>query len=455
MTSVMDFDYEFRHPGHGDQSVHNPHKGGGAASFPVPNSQFIDKTTLVAAEFPHVGLSDKAKDVASRISDTRKVSETDDGVAVKTVYEATYTSKTGEQFQMTLQQSVGSNGDVSGRVDVTGGLGAAGFLTYDQVGRFIDTDKPTFAKIGYAGVNAPRMGLAGAMLEFGRAHSPLPIFHSKQLSPDGEAFAASIRADDFNYELRHPGAHDQKVHDPRKGGGAVPAGFVRPVATDPYFANIKSNSPISDAEFIVIAKSNGLDPQTLDADTFTAKEKLTPKELEAVEDYTDGSSAFQGAILGKKSPDDPVVERAATLKSVLESRSLDEPATLHRGMGAGMTARLQQAGVGGTVKTDRFVSTASHRGGTASFGSAILEIDAPAGTKGAWLDRLLLANSPGRAANRGKNAKQQGNPFIGEAEFVLPPGITFRIDSIGTTSRRRFGTNEFQDVPYVKVTIVS
>ena len=25
----MDFDYELRHPGHGDQSVHNPHKGGG------------------------------------------------------------------------------------------------------------------------------------------------------------------------------------------------------------------------------------------------------------------------------------------------------------------------------------------------------------------------------------------------------------------------------------------
>jgi hypothetical protein len=32
MASVMDFDYEFRHPGHGDQSVHNPHKGGGAAA---------------------------------------------------------------------------------------------------------------------------------------------------------------------------------------------------------------------------------------------------------------------------------------------------------------------------------------------------------------------------------------------------------------------------------------
>ena len=30
----LDFDYEFRHPGHGDQSVHNPHKGGGGAYAP-------------------------------------------------------------------------------------------------------------------------------------------------------------------------------------------------------------------------------------------------------------------------------------------------------------------------------------------------------------------------------------------------------------------------------------
>lgn len=268
-----------------------------------------------------------------------------------------------------------------------------------------------------------------------------------------QKMAKTARHLDFNYELRHPGHGDQSVHNPHKGGG-VPAGYVRPTATDPDAFPIKSLETLSDAEFIVIAKSNGLDPRTLGPDTFTAKDKLTPKEMEAVEDYTDGSSAFQSAILGKKSPDDPVVERAATLRSVAESRSLDEPATLHRGMGAGMTARLQQAGVGGTVQTDRFVSTASHRGGTAAFGSAILEIDAPAGTKGAWLDRLLIANNPERAANRGRNAQRQGNPYIGEAEFLLPPGITFRIDSIGTTSRRRFGTSEFQDVPYVKVTIV-
>jgi hypothetical protein len=28
----VDYDYELRHPGHGDQSVHNPHKGGGGAA---------------------------------------------------------------------------------------------------------------------------------------------------------------------------------------------------------------------------------------------------------------------------------------------------------------------------------------------------------------------------------------------------------------------------------------
>lgn len=35
---------------------------------------------------------------------------------------------------------------------------------------------------------------------------------------------AGSRASDFNYELRHPGAHDQSVHNPHKGGGAFVPG---------------------------------------------------------------------------------------------------------------------------------------------------------------------------------------------------------------------------------------
>ena len=37
---ALDFDYEFRHPGHGDQSVHNPHKSGGVvpAGFVRPQA---------------------------------------------------------------------------------------------------------------------------------------------------------------------------------------------------------------------------------------------------------------------------------------------------------------------------------------------------------------------------------------------------------------------------------
>ena len=33
-TRIANFNYELRHPGHGDQSVHNPHKGGGAPYAP-------------------------------------------------------------------------------------------------------------------------------------------------------------------------------------------------------------------------------------------------------------------------------------------------------------------------------------------------------------------------------------------------------------------------------------
>ena len=36
LSRATSYDYEFRHPGHGDQSVHNPHKGGGAAGGWTP-----------------------------------------------------------------------------------------------------------------------------------------------------------------------------------------------------------------------------------------------------------------------------------------------------------------------------------------------------------------------------------------------------------------------------------
>ena len=257
---------------------------------------------------------------------------------------------------------------------------------------------------------------------------------------------------DFDYEFRHPGHGDQSVHNPHKGGG-VPAGFVRPKATDPYFANKGDHlKDVSDEEFVAVARSNGLDPQTLEVDTFTERDRLSPSELAAVESYTDGTYALQSAVLGKPVHPDAVTE-AATLRGVLESRSLESDATLHRGMGNGMLGRLTEAGVGGTVKTDRFVSAAASRDGVASFGDAVLVIDAPKGTKGAWIDRLMMANDPGRAKSRSDTAKSVGSPFYGESEFVFPPGITFKIESIGTTQRRVFGTSSYKTVPLVTVSV--
>lgn len=256
---------------------------------------------------------------------------------------------------------------------------------------------------------------------------------------------------DFDYEFRHPGHGDQSVHNPHKGGG-VPAGFVRPTATDPYFRDKPYD--ISDEDFVTIARSNGLDPQTLSPDKFTAKDRLAPAEYEAVVEYQDGTNRLQGALTGDRNARPEDVATAKTLRRVVESRSLEDDATLHRGMGNNMLDRLQQAGEGGVVKTDKFVSTAAHRNGIANFGNAVLEIEAPKGTKGAWLDRLTMANDPGRAATRSRRAKEMGSPFQGESEFVLAPGTKFRIKSIGTTQRRVFGTkDQYKTVPFVKVTI--
>ena len=264
---------------------------------------------------------------------------------------------------------------------------------------------------------------------------------------------------DFHYEFRHPGHGDQGVHNPYKGGG-VPAGFVRPVALNPDDVHAPGALTMSDEEFYVTAKANGLNPNTLDVDTFTAADKVTAAQYRVIEHYKQSSSFIQDGVLGRQrgtaSQFADSQRQAKVLKSTLESRELPEAATLHRGMGGEMTARLQQAGVGGVVKTDRFVSTSASARGANGFGSAVLEINAPAGTKGAYIDRILMAGrTKQQQTNIGMNAKQSANPRVaGELEFVMPPGVKFRVDSIGTIPKLRFGQDKPVIVPFVKVTIV-
>jgi hypothetical protein len=263
---------------------------------------------------------------------------------------------------------------------------------------------------------------------------------------------------DFDYELRHPSHADQSVHNPHKGGG-VPAGFVRPKAINASDASAVSGRAMSDSEFYLGSKANGLNPNTLEPDAFTSADKVTSAQYEALARYKGQTNALQGGIMGVQGRETNAEfahtrKQAQSVKSVLESRELSEPATLHRGMGQDMTSKLQQVGVGGVVKTDRFVSTSVSPRVANNFGYSVLEINAPAGTKGAYLDRILMAgSSKQRQKDLSTSAKYSANPgMAGEMEFVMPPGIKFRVDTIGTTTRQRYGKT--QTVPLIKVTVV-
>ena len=262
----------------------------------------------------------------------------------------------------------------------------------------------------------------------------------------------------YDYEFRHPGHGDQKVHDPRKGGG-VPAGFVRPKAVSPSDASAVSMGAITDLEFYQMSKANGLNPNTLEPDTFTSADKVTSAQYEALARYKGQTSALQGAVMGVQGRETNAEfahsrKQAQSVKSVLESRELSEPATLHRGMGQDMTSRLQQVGVGGVVKTDRFVSSSVSQRVASNFGYSVLEINAPVGTKGAYIDRIIMAGSTKqRQKDLSTSAKYVANPAMaGEMEFVMPPGIKFRVDTISTTTRTRWGKP--QTVPLIKVTVL-
>jgi hypothetical protein len=248
----------------------------------------------------------------------------------------------------------------------------------------------------------------------------------------------------WNYELRHPGAHDQSVHNPHKGAGA--GGFVRPVAIERTFETEMAEK-LTDAEWKATAYAHRLTPELTD-DTALPSEVPSRIDIKAVEAYQSGSGNFQQAVLSPQTQMDPGIRtQVADFTAVLERNSLQEDTTLYRGMGgvmggSQMSDNLRFAGVGGVVKTDRFVSSAANSRVAEAFGEADLVIHAPAGTKGAYLDRIVYAD-PKYAPVRKYDvsaARKIAIPGRGEAEFVMPPGIKFRVDSIGQSpsGRARF-----------------
>jgi hypothetical protein len=240
----------------------------------------------------------------------------------------------------------------------------------------------------------------------------------------------------------------------------VPKGYKRPVA-DPserspssdYYAEGGAGK-VTDTEFIAIAHSHLLTPD-LARDTLKPSEVVTDKEYNAVWEYQDGSSGMQGAIIGKPgahhTPERIAQDQAFAndFNNVLQRNSLDNDTVLHRGMGKSMEGKLKEAGVGGVVKTDRFVSTATDKSNSLNFGEARMVINAPAGTPGAFLSRITNGH---KGQDYGK--RRDGIPGGGESEFVMPPGIKFRVDAISTTTKRDRSSGNIYEVPLFNITIV-
>lgn len=251
----------------------------------------------------------------------------------------------------------------------------------------------------------------------------------------GKHLAALQAATDYERgELRHPGHGDQSVHNPNKGASIVPAGFVRPTAApefaDSYTAKNAAKRYPTDESYVQKAHAEGLTP-TLDVDKPKASEVLTKDELRAVELYQTDTTKMQDWAIGRKvSPGE--AREAELLVGVMNRNELDMDTTLHRGIGGVFSTQMQEtldsAGVGGVVTTGKFLSTSVDSGVAAGFGSHDLVINAPAGTKGVFVSRVINLNKGSDIHST--IAKDYGVPFGGEAEFAMPPGVKLRIDSI-------------------------
>lgn len=170
--------------------------GSGSSSseaYTIPQNGFASQNNLVSNTLPHVGLSDKAKDVASRITNVE--SETNGNESTHT---ATYTDRSGKEFELNLSQTIREDGiSVDGKVEATLDGERAGMLSYGSLGGtaldLTDFNEPV-AIIDRAGASAQGSGLATAMLELARLVSPVPVLHSTHVTDEGNAFAESSKA---------------------------------------------------------------------------------------------------------------------------------------------------------------------------------------------------------------------------------------------------------------------
>lgn len=409
---------ELRHPGAHDQAVHNPNKQVSFASKMMAPEKLAAERARTKEEM------DRLADGATPADRAEAMDEYDAASASAAKFE---------------QHSTATSGLFKSESDIGGAAGEAAIKTskalakeYLTIKNRINRKASTAKREGnYARSKAFRIAADGAgRLEFASGLS---------------GFLSSVRgkAIVLEMELRHPGHADQSTHNPHKGGGAA-GGFVRPVAQEQSHETDMAKQ-LTDAEWKATAYSHGLTPE-LEPDKPLPSEILTPAEIDAVDEYEGGSSTFQQALIDPENSRPSDLAQAAALRQVVERNSLQEATVLHRGIGGSgivgsqMETKLRSAGVGGVVQTDRFVSSAANPKIARGFGTAEMVISAPAGTKGAYLDRVMNLNRDGGDAISFV-AKKYAIPGRGESEFVMPPGVKFRIDNIvesGPNNRTRF-----------------
>jgi hypothetical protein len=259
-TSVrqLDFDYELRHPGHGDQSVHSPHKhkGGGAA---VASDLAAGREVTVAGRdlpdaFDAMANGDGGVNL-NRLSTTDGVSFAATGVKVPRAEmpqvpgskKAEFIAELDTKGVKSTRESVDPKSLKPIQSEISGQKSGQ-MLQSMREGKLLEGDNPLIvSRDGFVVDGHHRW--AAAVARSYEVPVALPVLRidmdAAQLLGEVKSFAEAQsiparvfdRAVDFNYELRHPGHPDQSVHNPHKGGGAYAPGAWKPVSKEEIAAS--------------------------------------------------------------------------------------------------------------------------------------------------------------------------------------------------------------------------
>ena len=254
----LDFDYELRHPGHGDQSVHNPRKHGGNGAAVASDLAAGRDVTVAGRDLP--GAFDAMANGdggvnLNRLSTTDGVSFAATGVKVPRSEmpqvpgskKAEFIAELDGKGVKATRESVDPKSLKPIQSEISGQKSGQ-MLQSMREGKLLEGDNPLIvSRDGFVVDGHHRW--AAAVARSYEVPVALPVLRidmdAAQLLGEVKAFseAQSIparlfdRSVDFHYELRHPGHPDQSVHNPHKGGGApYAAGAWKPVSPAELYA---------------------------------------------------------------------------------------------------------------------------------------------------------------------------------------------------------------------------